>query len=485
MNTGVFGENFPYTNFHDLNLDWIIAKMKETNTKVNELSDKIDNIPVLTNNFILPTTDDDTDRSTDIMNYLQNFGYCFLGYGKFVIKHTISMPNGTSLLGMGSGTVLQLADDSTDTTAISVGNYSMVTNMEIVGNSTNLPYETYTRGTRKAIEIIGDFVASGTGTYAHNFAKLSNLTIKDFNHSGIYGHMNNGAGSFLANNIDIMRCHTGINLDFYSEYHSFSNIRCRWCNIAVVMQSGNNLFTNCHFDTNITGIKIDNSTDTLVNPDHSSFSNCTINHSGNNEGYAIWADFSLYGICFSNCQIWYGQIYLNRCSGFKFSNNIIAETSITVTGCNSCSFVNNMIRDEEPTISITNCLNMIWEDNVDSHGYLIFNDVDRSSNRNLNASTYKNANYPSLNFQALGYCNASGKWKVVVNLPGVFTTSNFNFEITRIVLLGKGTVTTANLASVTNHVEATYMRIENITYSGTAGELCIIDIQGNLTVTNS
>lgn len=29
MNIGAFGENFPYTNFHDLNLDWIIKTMKE------------------------------------------------------------------------------------------------------------------------------------------------------------------------------------------------------------------------------------------------------------------------------------------------------------------------------------------------------------------------------------------------------------------------------------------------------------------------
>lgn len=35
MNTGVFGENFPYTNFHDLNLDWIIKQMVELSKKVD------------------------------------------------------------------------------------------------------------------------------------------------------------------------------------------------------------------------------------------------------------------------------------------------------------------------------------------------------------------------------------------------------------------------------------------------------------------
>lgn len=29
-------ENFPYTNFHEMNLDWIIAKVKELDSEFNE-----------------------------------------------------------------------------------------------------------------------------------------------------------------------------------------------------------------------------------------------------------------------------------------------------------------------------------------------------------------------------------------------------------------------------------------------------------------
>lgn len=36
MNNGAFGENFPYTNFHDLNLDWIIKTIKTLNDKFDE-----------------------------------------------------------------------------------------------------------------------------------------------------------------------------------------------------------------------------------------------------------------------------------------------------------------------------------------------------------------------------------------------------------------------------------------------------------------
>lgn len=40
---GVF-DNFPYTNFHDLNLDWILNKVKETDTSVDELSEQVDEL---------------------------------------------------------------------------------------------------------------------------------------------------------------------------------------------------------------------------------------------------------------------------------------------------------------------------------------------------------------------------------------------------------------------------------------------------------
>ena len=37
---GLF-ENFPYTNFHELNLDWIVQKMKALDEKVNSIEDRI------------------------------------------------------------------------------------------------------------------------------------------------------------------------------------------------------------------------------------------------------------------------------------------------------------------------------------------------------------------------------------------------------------------------------------------------------------
>lgn len=43
MNTGIFGEGFPYSNFHDLNLDWILKVVKDFLDQYTELNNTIEN----------------------------------------------------------------------------------------------------------------------------------------------------------------------------------------------------------------------------------------------------------------------------------------------------------------------------------------------------------------------------------------------------------------------------------------------------------
>lgn len=485
--SGVFGENLPYTNFHDLNLDWLIETMKETKGSVDDFEEelenintRIDNIIVEAQHYILPSTNDNTDRKDDIMNFLNTYGYCFLGPGTFVINSTINMPDRTSIMGMGSGTILQLADDSTQDIAINVGSYCSVSNMRIIGNSTDLPYTAYAQGNRKGIALLGDFVTFNEGTYSHNFSKLDNLTIENFNHSGIWAYRNDGAASFLASNIDILRCHTGINIENFSEFHSYNNIRCRWCNIACVMQGGNNLFTNCHFDVNIAGIKIDNTDDDVVNGDHSSFSNCSICHSDNNTGYAIWAKRSLYGLLFSNCQIWYGEIYLDTCSAIKFDNNTFADVPTTITNSNNITFTNNLFRSSDPQITITNCIGIIWENNQNANAQLIIRTEDRGNNRNLNASAIRIANYSDFEMEAFGKCMQTNLWTVVLPLPGYFEFANVQYNINRVVFIGIGQVPDSDLANINTNLTPMFIRVTNIPYTGTPGDTAIISVKASL-----
>ena len=182
---GPFGNMMPYSNFHSLNQDWMISKIKENADSIIALNDRIDDIIIENTDIFLRTTNDDTDRTAEILKLLNTTGCCFLGPGTFVIKSSINMPDNSALMGVGNGTVLRLADDSIDDIAVNVGTLCTVSDMTIVGSTTDLPYEQYNRGTRKGVALLGDFVTFGQGSYSHNYAKLNNLTIKNFNHSGI------------------------------------------------------------------------------------------------------------------------------------------------------------------------------------------------------------------------------------------------------------------------------------------------------------
>lgn len=68
----MFGERFPYTNFHDLNLDWILKTVQETknyvDTEIQSMEDYIqDDLPGLVQELIDQTIIDIT-MSYDSVN---------------------------------------------------------------------------------------------------------------------------------------------------------------------------------------------------------------------------------------------------------------------------------------------------------------------------------------------------------------------------------------------------------------------------------
>lgn len=77
----MIGEHFPYTNFHDLNLDWIIKTLKETkeyvNTEIQSMEDYIqDDLPGLVQELIDQTIIDismsyDSDNTAIIFEFTE------------------------------------------------------------------------------------------------------------------------------------------------------------------------------------------------------------------------------------------------------------------------------------------------------------------------------------------------------------------------------------------------------------------------------
>ena len=52
MNMGAFGENFPYTNFHDLNLDWVLKTLQELRKEMLDGKKEIDEAKAEIEEFI-------------------------------------------------------------------------------------------------------------------------------------------------------------------------------------------------------------------------------------------------------------------------------------------------------------------------------------------------------------------------------------------------------------------------------------------------
>ena len=94
MNTGIFGEGFPYSNFHDLNMDWIIKIAKDfldqyshiqevitegeesltglTETGLQELQDKYDNLETLLQQWYDTHSEDIANELADALQDIAN-----------------------------------------------------------------------------------------------------------------------------------------------------------------------------------------------------------------------------------------------------------------------------------------------------------------------------------------------------------------------------------------------------------------------------
>lgn len=81
MNMGAFGENFPYTNFHDLNLDWILKEMKNFLDHYTDINKSIDEgVETLTNktNEGTEAIDENTETNLDTLNKWYQTHYTLL-----------------------------------------------------------------------------------------------------------------------------------------------------------------------------------------------------------------------------------------------------------------------------------------------------------------------------------------------------------------------------------------------------------------------
>lgn len=309
-------------------------------------------ISVDTNNY-LTSSNDLSDRTSDIVSMLNTTGVCHLGPGYFYINN-LSMPKNSMLVGSGPATRVVLLDQGQYAIKLSQG--CAVKDMRIFGNTDGISVNE-TVGDRHGILWQGNYTQTPNNDSQPSRCHIENLWIIGFTGGGItcydtgYGTTTN----MMAVNINIWNCTVGINVAYWSEFHKFTNVRCSGCYYGCINNGGNNIFNSCDFSSSL-GIAflMDNSNNQSPNNSHGSAVACVFNHTASNKGVGIKVLNNENGFVFSGCQIFYSQIEIDNSQGIIFTSCNFGSSNcdITVKGNGGVVFANNIFAGV-PTITKT------------------------------------------------------------------------------------------------------------------------------------
>jgi len=309
-------------------------------------------------NQYLASTNDATDRTTDILAMLEASKTCRLGPGVFYVNN-LQMPEGSTLMGCGYSTNVKLTGAS-DGYAIKMNSFCTVENLRIEGGD-NVPPITETVGNRHGILWSGDYSHDAADTIRRG--AISNVYIRFFTGGGItcYNTGYDVSANIEVANAFIWRCGAGINISYLSEFNKFTNVCCQECNYGCINNGGNNVFINCDFSRNYQcGMLMDNSQGQSPNNTHGSAIGCLFNHTLNgtveNSGTGISILNGKNGFVFDGCQIFLSKINIERTSGVTFANCNIGyqNCDININGGGTILFIGNQHQQRAPITIASN-----------------------------------------------------------------------------------------------------------------------------------
>jgi hypothetical protein len=270
---------------------------------------------------ITPLLSDNANAETGIAVRLSTFGRCILGKGIFTISNGITMPANSLVKGYGKDTIVRYTGNGV---CFVMGDRCTIRDLTLQGSDEDLtlPDIEDTISTKHAIEWTGETVQFGT---------VDSCIIERFEGSAIYAH---DTGTPVDRNLLISNCilrnnGLGVYIRKDSEFNKIVNCGIVKNTYGILNRGGNNIVDNCGIDANKVGIKVD--ADEGSNNGHGNISNCTVNHSNNNEGYGLMIDGTGRMIV-SNCNFYFSKIRLangngNIVNGCGFGNNAIIEVA--------------------------------------------------------------------------------------------------------------------------------------------------------------
>ena len=460
----------------------VLSRLDDAEHDIDEIESDIATLEEHEEYFLYPTGDN-TDRKAEVLQKLTTYGVCFFTAGDFYMSSGLIMPAGTSIMGMGEKTALRLTGNGT---LITMREFCRVENVKLIGQNNELPYSSYTAGSNIGIYIDGDAVNFSTPvTYAARYTKISNVTIQDFNNSGIKIYGTDGAGGCKCVNSLIMRCVTGLNIPFFSEFNSFTNLDCKWCNVGIVMQGGNNIFTSCHFITNLNCLIIDGLNNSLVNPGHSVFVGCILAHTYNDQGNLIDIKNLTNGIEFVGCSLWYGNIIINNSPQVSIESCIIGiqNLAFNISGCIGANINDNhfMCLQNQITWTLTGA-KFCFENNFDSSGNIMVHTASFASNNTVQAKYLKQG---SITFTSRGV-GVAGSTRMNVAIPIPFIAlQGYNITVDAIVICDVAAVSPIPTIQYPAKLDTCYgFEFAYAGYNVTAGKAYIVEVTLTLTAAN-
>lgn len=287
---------------------------------------------------------------------LEKYGIVELMAGTYLIDD-IHMPDNSIIRGAGEGTVLKAWQTSN---GIIAGANCTIENLRISSDNGH----TVSQGVGSGIVIEGNH---DSAPFKYN-TKIVNVTIDGFGYAGILGSSTGYwcANSISAVNCKMVNCYAGIVLQDYSEFNRFTNCLCYNNYIGALIYSGNNTLVNCSLSNNTVGLYLDGETEAYAgNNGHGSLVGCIINHSDNNNGYAVIARSITNGFLLDGCHIWYGKVITDagvyQSSGIVFADCVFGGApAFENWGCealllNGCTFKQAPVFSGNKTTLKINC----------------------------------------------------------------------------------------------------------------------------------
>ena len=254
--------------------------------------------------------------------------------GTFTVKEIV-MLDGMTIEGSGNATILKVDAEDSTSFAIKMQKGCTLKDIKILGQNGNdwTPDGTITSAHGVLVNTYGN--TEGT----RNRIQISGIEISGFSGGGIcfdstgvnYDNSANVSNAFIHNN------NVGIYIPKKAEYNRICNAECARNYWGCINNGGNNLFSNCGFNGNVTALLMDSTGITSpANDSHGSFAGCNFNHThafdNNTSLIAINLIGQSSGELFSACTVAYGAISISDSSGIVFANcNFLSDSAVTVS----------------------------------------------------------------------------------------------------------------------------------------------------------